>query len=42
MNNMIINWRFGCYHFQVWKWDFGVFKNTYWVENKPEKWFEAY
>lgn len=44
MNNLLLNWRFGAWHLQV-STDFPFLafrKNQYWIEHKPEKWFERY
>lgn len=44
MSDLLLNIRFGCRHFQIHKSKpfFSFRVNGYWLENKPEKWFEIY
>ena len=45
MSNDWINWRFGCWHLHVGpdqRYWIAFVKNQYWVDNKPESWFERY
>jgi hypothetical protein len=43
MNDNWFNIRFGCRHLQIGGHPFFSWKvNPYWLENKPEKWFEIY
>lgn len=44
MSNLWINWRFGSWHLQVgpdrpWV---AMRRNSYWIDNKPARWFERY
>jgi hypothetical protein len=45
MSNNWINWRFGCWHLHIGpdeRYWISFRKNQYWVDNKPERWFERY
>ena len=45
MSNDWINWRFGCRHLQIGpdqRYWISFNKNPYWIDNKPERWFERY
>ena len=44
MSNLWINWRFGAWHLQLGpdRPRLRFVRNDYWLEHKPEKWFEAY
>ena len=42
MSDCIVNLRFGYSHLQIGFWFVRITKNQYWIDNKPDNYFELY